>query len=323
MQEIDFLALITDKVNKANIVGDSTNVYIRETIETGEAMVTLKIGFYRRDGAFECIGIYYPYHHQLTDVFKRPGYHHDDLVEMEEDLYTREFDVNSKMGVSCLGGSLDFSDLLTVSGLVTGDDNNLSMLSILTNCAAAELEYAKNGKKLKDDEALMMSFDSIYYHPLKMTVVEGDNTARYIADTIEENNFSGTMTIINLDNRKMWFPVKGTFAYNVAMKWMADLVYPYAKYRVTLLERSFDPDVVVTNGDDRVTTRYGYVVPTDDDFYKYVRLNEDGEFMAIEDVVMKVYSFCAENNLHVKKVRLTAPDEDDVDLYRTITYELE
>lgn len=177
MQEIDFLALITDKVNKTNIVGNSTNVYIRETIETGETMVTLKISFYRRDGVFECIGINYPYHHQLTDVFKRPGYHHDDLVEMEEDLYSREYDVNSKLGRSCLGGSLDFSDLLAVSGLVTGGDNNLSMLSILTNCAAVELEHAKNGKKLSDDETLMMSFDSIYYHPLKMTVVEGDSTA--------------------------------------------------------------------------------------------------------------------------------------------------
>lgn len=322
MQEIDFLALITDKVNKANIVGDSTNVYIRETIETGESVVTLKMSFYRRDVVFECIGIYYPYHHQLTDVFKRPGYHHKDLVEMEEDLYDREYDVNSKLGHSCLGGYLDFSDLLTVSGLC-GDEDSLSMLSILTNCAAAELEYAKNGKKLSDGDALMMSFDGIRYHPLKMTVIEGDNTTRYIADTIEETNFSGTLTIINLDDRKMWFPVKGTFAYNVAMKWMADLVYPYAKYRVALLERSFDPDVVVTKGDDRVTTRYGYCIPTDNDLYKYIRLNEDGEFMAIEDVVKKVYSFCAENNLHVKKVRLTAPDEDDVDLYRTITYELE
>ena len=322
MQEIDFLALITDKINKAIIVGDSTNVYIRETIETGESVVTLKMSFYRQDGVFECIGIHYPYHHQLTDVFKRPGYHHKDLVEMEEDFYDREYDVNSKLGHSCLGGYLDFSDLLTVSGLC-GDEDSLSMLSILTNCAAAELEYAKNGKKLSDGDALMMSFDGIRYHPLKMTVIEGDNTARYIANTSEETNFSGTMTIINLDNRKMWFPVKGTFAYNVAMKWMGDLVYPYAKYRVALLERSFDPDVVVTNGDDRVTTRYGYCIPTNDDFYKYVRLNEDGEFMAIEDAVKKVYSFCAENNLHVKNVRLTAPDEDDVDLYRTITYELE
>lgn len=323
MQEIDFLALIIDKLNKANIEGDSTNVYIRETVETGETMVTLKMSFYRRDGVFECIDINYTHHPHLVDVFKRPGYHHNDIVEMEEDFYDNEYSVQSKLGHSCLGGYLDFSDLLTVSGLVTGNDNNLSMLGILTNCAAAELEYAKNGEKLPDGDALMISFDRIYYHPLKMTVVDGDNTARYIADTIEETNFSGTLTIINLDNRKMWFPVKGTFAYNVAMKWMADLVYPYAKYRVALLERSFDADVVVTKGDDRITTRYGYVVPTDDDFYKYTKLNEEGEFMAIEDAVKKVYSFCAENNLHVKKVRLTAPDEDDVDLYRTITYELE
>lgn len=189
MQEIDFLALITDKVNKANIVGDSTNVYIRETIKTGEAMVTLKISFYRQDGVFKCIGINYPYHRHLVDVFKRLGYLHEGIAEMENDLYSRELDVNSKLGYSCLGGNLDFSDLLSVSGLVTDDSGSLSMLSILTNCAAIELEHAKKGEKLTDDQALTLSFDGVHYHPLKMTVVEGDNTARYIADTIEETNF--------------------------------------------------------------------------------------------------------------------------------------
>lgn len=35
MQEIDFLALITDKVNKAIIVGDSAIVYIKEAVKNG------------------------------------------------------------------------------------------------------------------------------------------------------------------------------------------------------------------------------------------------------------------------------------------------
>ena len=274
------------------------------------------------EDGFRCIGIQYKYHPHLGEIYQRSGYCQHHLLEEEVDHYLDRFNIESKIGRSCLGGYLETHDLLRVSGLVTNDNGNLSMLSILTNSAAIELQQAEKGEKLTDEEVMLKSFEGVFYHPLRMTVVEGDNIPHYIANRIEETNF-GTTTTVYLDNRKMWFPVNGTFAYNIAMKWMGELVYPYAKYKVALLERSFDPDVVVTKDGERVVTWYGYTVPTDDDFYKYTKLNEDGEFMAIEDVVKKIYSFCAENNLHVKKVHLTAPDEDDVDLYRTITYELE
>lgn len=156
-------------------------------------------------------------------------------------------------------------------------------------------------------------------------MVEGDKTPHYIANRIEETNF-GAKTYIHLDERQMWFPVDGTFAYNIAMKWMGELVYPYAKYKVALLERSFDPDVIIENDGKRVVTWYGYTVPVEDDvidYNKYTKLNERHEFMALEDVVTKIYSVCAESGLHVKKVRLLVPDEDDIDLYHSIVYELE
>ena len=322
MKEIDFLALITDKLNKANIEGDSAIVYIKETVKTGSEVVTMKLEFYRKDGGFRCVSINYKYHPHLSDLYQRSGYHHRNLVEEEIRYYLDKIATESKIGRSCLGGHLDISSLLINRGIITDDHDGLSMISILTNCAAIELQQAEKGEKLTDDEVLSKSFDGILHNPLRMTVVEGDKTPRYIADKIEETNF-GVKTYICLDERQMWFPVDGTFAYNIVMKWMSELIFPYAKYTVSLLERSFDPDVVVTKDGDRVTTQYGYTVPTESDLPKYFEISEEGEFMAIEDAVTRIYSFCAENGLHVKTVRLFVPDEDDIDLYRSITYELE
>ena len=325
MKEIDFLALITDKVNKANIEGDSAIVYIKETVKSGCEVDTMKLEFYRKNGVFNCVGIQYTYRPPLGEVYERLGRHSEDIVKEEIDHYLDRFTTDSKIGRSCLGGYLDISDLLNSRGIVTKDNGNLSLLSILTNSAAIELQQAEKGEKLTDDEVLSKSFDGIFHNPLRMSVVEGDKTPHYIANKIEETNF-GVKTYIHLDERQMWFPVDGTFAYNIVMKWMSELVFPYAKYTVNLLERSFDPDVVVEKNGKRVVTWYGYTVPVEDDvidYNKYNKLNEDGEFMAIEDVVLKIYSICAENNLHVKNVRVFAPDEDDIDIYHMITYELE
>ena len=321
MQEIDFLTLITDKVNKANVEGDSAIVYIKETVKTGSEIVTMKLEFYRKDGSFRCVSINYKYHPHLGELYHQSGYRCKDLLEEEEELYLNRFNIESKIGRSCLGGYLDTYDLLRVAGLVIKDTDSLPMVNILTNCAAIELQQAEKDEKLTDDEVLSKSFDSIFHNPLRMTVVEGDKTPHYIANRIEETNF-GAKTYIHLDERQMWFPVDGTFAYNIAMKWMGELVYPYAKYKVALLERSFDPDVVVTKDGERVVTWYGYTVPTEDGLDRYVKLNERNEFMALEDVVVKIYSVCAESDLHVKKVRLLVPDEDDIDLYHSIVYEL-
>ena len=322
MKEIDFLALITDKVNKANIEGDSAIIYIKETVKTGGEVVTMKLEFYRKDGGFRCVSINYKYHPHLGEVYQRSGYNCKDLLDEEEELYLNRCNIESKIGRSCLGGYLDTYDLLRVAGLVIKDTDSLPMVNILTNCAAIELQQAEKGEKLTDDEVLSKSFDGIFHNPLRMSVVEGDKTPHYIANRIEETNF-GAKTYIHLDERQMWFPVDGTFAYNIAMKWMGELVYPYAKYKLALLERSFDPDVVVTKDGERVVTWYGYTVPVEDGLDHYVKLNERHEFMALEDVVTKIYSVCAESGLHVKNVRLFVPDEDDIDLYRSITYELE
>nr|DAF31365.1 MAG TPA: hypothetical protein [Caudoviricetes sp.] len=322
MKEIDFLALITDKVNKANIEGDSAIIYIKETVKTGGEVVTMKLEFYRKDGGFRCVSINYKYHPHLGEVYQRSGYNCKDLLDEEEELYLNRFNIESKIGRSCLGGYLDTYDLLRVAGLVIKDTDSLPMVNILTNCAAIELQQAEKGEKLTDDEVLSKSFDGIFHNPLRMSVVKGDKTPHYIANRIEETNF-GAKTYIHLDERQMWFPVDGTFAYNIAMKWMGELVYPYAKYKLALLERSFDPDVVVTKDGERVVTWYGYTVPVEDGLDHYVKLNERHEFMALEDVVTKIYSVCAESGLHVKNVRLFVPDEDDIDLYRSITYELE
>lgn len=325
MKEIDFLALITDKVNKANIEGDSAIVYIKETVKSGTEVDTMKLEFYRKNGAFNCVGIQYTYRPPLGEVYERLGHYSEDIVKEEIGHYLDRFTTDSKIGRSCLGGYLDISDLLNSRGIVSKDNGYLSMLSILTNCAAIELQQAEKGEKLTDDEVLSKSFGGIFHNPLRMSVVEGDKTPQYIANKIEETNF-GTTTHICLDKRQMWLPVDDTFAYNIAMKWMAELVFPYAKYTVDLLERSFDPDCVVEKDGKRVVTWYGYTVPVEDDvidYNKYFKLNEDGEFMAIEDVVLKIYSICAENNLHVKNVRVFAPDDDDTDIYHMITYELE
>lgn len=322
MQEIDFLALITDKLNQANIEGDSAIVHIKETVKSGCEVDTMKLEFYRKDGGFRCVGIQYTYCPPLGEVYQRFGHHSGDLVKEEVDHYLDRLTTDSRIGRSCLGGCLDISDLLNSRGIVSDDNGDLSMLSILTNSAAIELQQADKGEKLTDDEVLSKSFDGIFHNPLRMSVVEGDKTPHYIANKIEETNF-GVKTYICLDKRQMWFPVDDTFAYNIAMKWMADLVYPYAKYKVALLERSFDPDVVVTKDDGRVVTWYSYTVPTEDGPDRYVKLNERHEFMALEDVVTKIYSVCAESGLHVKKVRLLVPDEDDIDLYHSIVYELE
>ena len=322
MQEIDFLALITDKVNKANIEGDSAIVYIKETVKSGCEVDTMKLEFYRKNGAFNCVGIQYTYRPPLGEVYERLGHYSEDIAKEEIGHYLDRFTTDSKIGRSCLGGYLDISDLLNSRGIVTKDNDDLSLLSILTNSAAIELQQAEKGEKLTDNEVLSKSFDGIFHNPLRMSVVEGDKTPHYIANKIEETNF-GIKTYICLDKRQMWFPVDDTFAYNIVMKWMTELVFPYAKYTVDLLERSFDPEIVVKKDGKRITTRYGYTVPTESDLPKYIELNEDGEFMAIEDVVLKIYSVCAENNLHVKNVRVFAPDEDDIDIYRTITYELE
>ncbi len=325
MKEIDFLALITDKVNKANVEGDSAIVYIKETVKSGTEVDTMKLEFYRKGGVFNCVGIQYTYRPALGEVYQKLGRYSEDLVKEEIGHYLDRFTTDSKIGRSCLGGCLDISDLLNSRGIVTRDNGDLSMLSILTNSVAIELQQAEKGEKLTDDEVLMKSFDGIFHNPLRMSVVEGDKTPHYIANKIEETNF-GIKTYICLDKRQMWFPVDGTFAYNIVMKWMAELVFPYAKYTVDLLERSFDPNCVVEKDGKRVTTRYGYTVPVEDDvidYNKYNKLNEEGEFMAIEDVVLKIYSICAENGLHVKSVRVFVPDEDDIDIYRMITYELE
>lgn len=322
MKEIDFLALITEKVNKANIEGDHSIVYIKETVKTGSEVVTMKLEFHRMDDGFSCIGIQYKYHPHLGEIYQQSGYYHNHLVEEEVGHYLDRLTTESKIGRSCLGGYLDISDLLLSRGIITKDKTNLSLLSILTNCAAIELQQAEKGEKLKDEEVMLKSFDGIFYHPLRMSVVEGDNTPHYIANRIEETNF-GTTATIYLDNRKMWFPVDGTFAYNIVMMWMAELIFPYAEYTVNLLERSFDSECVVMSGDDRVATKYSYTIPTDDGLPNHIRLNEDGEFMAIEDAVLRIYSVCAENGLHVKNVSLFVPDEDDIDLYSRITYELE
>lgn len=322
MQEIDFLALITDKVNKANIEGDSAIVYIEETVKSGCEVDTMKLEFYRKNGAFNCVGIQYTYRPPLGEVYQKLGRYSEDIAKEEIGHYLDRFTTDSKIGRSCLGGCLDISDLLNSRGIITKDNGDLSLLSILTNSAAIELQQAEKGEKLTDDEVLTKSFDGIFYNPLRMSVVEGDKTPHYIANKIEETNF-GIKTYICLDKRQMWFPVDDTFAYNIVMKWMAELVFPYAKYTVDLLERSFDPNCIVEKNGKRITTRYGYTVPTESDLPKYIELSEDGRFMAIEDVVLKIYSFCAENNLHVKSVRVFIPDEDDIDIYRSITYELE
>lgn len=324
MKEIDFLALITDKLNKANIDGDSAIVYIKETVKSGCEVDTMKLEFYRKGGVFNCVGIQYTYRPPLGEVYQKLGRYSEDIAKEEIGHYLDRLATDSKIGRSCLGGYLDISDLLNSRGIVTKDNGDLSMLSILTNSAAIELQQADKGEKLTDDEVLSKSFDGIFHNPLRMTVVEGDKTPHYIANKIEETNF-GVKTYICLDKRQMWFPVDDTFAYNIVMKWMAELVFPYAKYTVDLLERSFDPDVVVEKDGKRVVTWYGYTIPVEDnviDYNKYVKLNERHEFMAIEDVVLKIYSICAENNLHVKNVRVFAPDEDDIDLYHSIVYEL-
>lgn len=322
MQEIDFLALITDKLNKANIEGDSAIVHIKETVKSGTEVDTMKLEFYRKNGAFNCVGIQYTYRPPLGEVYERLGRHSEDIAKEEIGQYLDRLATDSKIGRSCLGGYLEIGDLLNSRGIISKDSGYLSMLSILTNCAAIELQQAEKGEKLTDDEVLMKSFDGIFYNPLRMSIVEGDETPHYIANKIEETNF-GIKTYICLDKRQMWFPVDDTFAYNIVMKWMAELVFPYAKYTVDLLERSFDPEVVVTKDGERVVTWYGYTVPVEDGLDHYVKLNERHEFMALEDVVTKIYSVCAESGLHVKNVRLFVPDEDDIDLYRSITYELE
>nr|DAO95257.1 MAG TPA: hypothetical protein [Caudoviricetes sp.] len=322
MQEIDFLALITDKVNKANIEGDSVIVHIKETVKSGCEVDTMKLEFYRKNGVFNCVGIQYTYRPPLGDVYERLGHYNEDIVKEEIGHYLDRFAIDSKIGRSCLGGYLDISDLLNSRGIVSDDNGDLSLLSILTNSAAIELQQAEKGEKLTDDEVLFKSLHGIFHNPLRMSVVEGDKTPHYIANKIEETNF-GIKTYICLDKRQMWFPVDDTFAYNIVMKWMAELIFPYAKYTVDLLERSFDHNCIVEKDGKRITTRYGYTVPTESDLQKYIELNEVGEFMAIEDVVLKIYSICAENNLHVKNVRVFIPDEDDIDIYRSITYELE
>lgn len=325
MQEIDFLALITDKLNKANIDGDSAIVHIKETVKSGCEVDTMKLEFYRKNGAFNCVGIQYTYRPPLGEVYQRLGRYSEDLVKEEIGHYLDRITTDSKIGRSCLGGCLEISDLLNSRGIISKDNGDLSLLSILTNSAAIELQQAEKGEKLTDDEVLLKSFNVIVHNPLRMTVVDSDKTPHNIANKIEETNF-GTVTYIHLDDRQMWFPVDDTFAYNIVMKWMAELVFPYAKYTVDLLERSFDPDVVVEKDGKRVVTWYGYTVPVEDDvidYNKYFKLNEDGEFMAIEDVVLKIYSICAEKNLHVKNVRVFAPDDDDTDIYHMITYELE
>lgn len=325
MQEIDFLALITDKLNKANIEGDSAIVYIKETVKSGTEVDTMKLEFYRKNGVFNCVGIQYTYRPPLGEVYQRLGRYSEDIVKEEIGHYLDRITTDSKIGRSCLGGYLDISDLLNSRGIVSKDNGDLSLLSILTNSAAIELQQAEKGEKLTDGEVLTKSLHGIFHNPLRMTVADGDKTPHYIANKIEETNF-GIKTYICLDKRQMWFPVDDTFAYNIVMKWMTELVFPYAKYTVDLLERSFDPNCIVEKDGKRVVTWYGYTVPVDDgiiDYNKYFKLNEDGEFMAIEDVVLKIYSICAENNLHVKNVRVFAPDDDDTDIYHMITYELE
>lgn len=325
MQEIDFLALITDKLNQANIEGDSAIVHIKETVKSGCEVDTMKLEFYRKGGVFNCVGIQYRYRPPLGEVYQRLGHHIKDIVKEEEGYYLDILTTDSKIGRSCLGGCLDISDLLNNRGIVNDDNGNLSLLSILTNSAAIELQQAEKGEKLTDDEVLTKSFDGIFHNPLRMSVVEGDKTPHYIANKIEETNF-GIKTYICLDKRQMWFPVDDTFAYNIVMKWMTELVFPYAKYTVDLLGRSFDPNCIVEKDGKRVVTWYGYTVPVEDDvidYNKYNKLNGDGEFMSIEDAVLKIYSVCAENNLHVKNVRVFAPDDDDTDIYHMITYELE
>lgn len=322
MKEIDFLALITDKVNKAIIEGDSAIVHIKETVKSGCEVDTMKLEFYRKNGAFNCIGIQYTYRPPLGEVYQRLGRYSEDIAKEEIGHYLDRLATDSKIGRSCLGGYLEISDLLNSRGIVTKGNGDLSLLSILTNSAAIELQQAEKGEKLTDDEVLSKSFDGIYHNPLRMSVVEGDKTPHYIANKIEETNF-GIKTYICLDKRQMWFPMDDTFAYNIVMKWMTELVFPYAKYTVDLLERSFDPEIVVKKNGKRVTTKYGYTVPNESGLPDYIELNEDGEFMAIEDVVLKIYSICAEKNLHVKSVRVFVPDEDDIDIYRSITYELE
>ena len=322
MQEIDFLALITDKLNKANIDGDSAIVHIKETVKSGCEVDTMKLEFYRKNGAFNCVGIQYTYRPPLGEVYQRLGRYSEDLVKEEIGHYLDRITTDSKIGRSCLGGCLEISDLLNSRGIISKDNGDLSMLSILTNCAAIELQQAEKGEKLTDDEVLSKSFDGIFHNPLRMSVVEGDKTPHYIANKIEETNF-GIKTYICLDKRQMWFPVDDTFAYNIVMKWMSELVFPYVKYTVNLLERSFDPNCIVEKDGKRITTKYGYTVPNESGLPDYIELNGVGEFMAIEDVVLKIYSICAEKNLHVKSVRVFVPDEDDIDLYRSITYELE
>lgn len=139
MKEIDFLALITDKVNKANIEGDSAIIYIKETVKTGGEVVTMKLEFYRKDGGFRCVSINYKYHPHLGEVYQRSGYNCKDLLDEEEELYLNRFNIESKIGRSCLGGYLDTYDLLRVAGLVIKDTDSLPMVNILTNCAAIEL----------------------------------------------------------------------------------------------------------------------------------------------------------------------------------------
>ena len=286
MQEIDFLALITDKLNKANIEGDSAIVHIKETVKSGTEVDTMKLEFYRKNGVFNCVGIQYTYRPPLGDVYERLGRYSEDLVKEEIGHYLDRLATDSKIGRSCLGGCLEISDLLNSRGIVTKDNGDLSLLSILTNSAAIELQQAEKGEKLTDDEVLSKSFGGIYHNPLRMSVVGGDKTPHYIASKIEETNF-GTVTYIHLDDRQMWFPVDGTFAYNIVMKWMSELVFPYAKYTVNLLERSFDPDCIVEKDGKRVTTRYGYTVPNESGLPDYIELNEVGEFMAIEDAVLR------------------------------------
>lgn len=73
MQEIDFLALITDKVNKANIEGDSAIVYIKETVKSGFEIDTMKLEFYRKNGVFNCVGIQYTYRPPLGESIPKIG----------------------------------------------------------------------------------------------------------------------------------------------------------------------------------------------------------------------------------------------------------
>lgn len=99
MKEIDFLALITDKVNKANDGCNYAFVYIKETLKTGSEVVTMRLEFHRmKDGVFNCVGIQYRYRPQLGEVYQRLGHHIKDIVKEEEGYYLDILTTDSKIG---------------------------------------------------------------------------------------------------------------------------------------------------------------------------------------------------------------------------------